>query len=131
MRRRTKYRKKDVTNLFEAIKGNKYWHGKLGSKEVIYVVALTRAELPVAEGYQARATYLGKVTVSEEASPYCRRGRILALVKKRGRYIARSVITWPAFIKLMRGRADRAYELIVREEFPYFVHQRSLRRVLA
>ena len=120
---------KEVRNLVEAIKNDKYWSGRPGVKDVIYIVALTKAEIPLAQGFQARATFLGKVTVSREASPYCRRGRVLAAVKSESQYIVQSVITWPAFLRIMREKAEEAYHLLISGRFPAYLDSSDLGRI--
>jgi len=114
---------REINDLIEAIRGGKYWAGLLGSKDVIYVVALTRAKIRIARGFQARATYIDKAEVSESAAPYCKRGRILAMVKEDSHYVARSVIPWPIFLRIMRGLQDEIYNLIVSNRIPPYVNR--------
>ena len=122
---------REVRDLVAAIKNEKYWSGKPGAKDLVYVVALTRAKIPLAQGFQARATFLGRVVVSKEVSLYCRRGRMLTAVKSGSEYTVQNVITWPAFLRIMRGRSGEVYHLVVAGKFPTFVDIGDLAKILA
>jgi len=103
---------RDIEDFIAAIKFDKYCSGLPGRRDLIYVVALTKAKIPLEGGFQARATHLKRVLVSEKASPFCRWGVILAAINIGGRYVANTVLTWPAFLKIMRGKAEEAHQLL-------------------
>ncbi|MDW8044224.1 MAG: hypothetical protein RMJ31_00395 [Nitrososphaerota archaeon] len=120
---------RDVMDLVNAIDGDKYWYVYPKFKDAIYVVALSRAKIPLAKGFQARATYVGKISVDARASRFCRRGRVLIAIREGSKFRAVSVVTWPAFIKLMRERAERVYDLLIRGGLPPFIGLKQISRL--
>ncbi|MCP8305466.1 MAG: hypothetical protein H3Z50_08405 [archaeon] len=122
--------RKEIEDLIEAIKGDKYWSVCPEHKDAIYVVALTRAKIPKAGGFQAKATYLKKVTVSPEAANFSRRGRVLLAVKDGSNYIGKSVITWSAFLRLMNESPDLIYKLVVEGKIPPFVNNKNVSAII-
>ena len=117
---------KEIKNLIEAIKGDKYWRVFPNHRDAIYVVALSRAKIPLLNGYQAKATYLKKVIVSPQSAIFSRKGRILLTFKKGSNYKAKCVITWPAFLKLMNEDPGSIYEKFSKGKFPPFVNSKNL-----
>jgi len=118
---------KEIRDLVEAIRGDKYWLVQPGKKDALYVVALTRAQIPLAEGYQARATYVGAVSVTSEAAPYCRRGRVIAVARHVARFIGTSVILWPEFLQLIRLDSALVYHALLHNQLPAFINRRIMK----
>ncbi|MEM2210222.1 MAG: hypothetical protein QXW83_04640 [Nitrososphaerales archaeon] len=117
---------REIMNLIEAINGNKYWYVYPRCKDAIYVVALSRAKIPLAKGFQAKATYVRKIKVDEKASRFCKRGRVLIAIKEGSKFKAVSVVTWPAFLKLMHKNPERIYQLLTNDNLPPFIGLKQL-----
>jgi len=117
---------REVEDLIAAIKGDKYWSGLPGRRDLIYIVALTKAKIPVEGGFQAKATHLKRVVVSKRASRFCRRGVILAALKTDGCYKVNTVLSWPAFLKVMRGKAEEVYRLLSNPAAPPYLDVREI-----
>ncbi len=122
--------RKEIEDLIEAIKGDKYWSVHPEHKDAIYVVALTRAKIPKVGGFQADATYLKKVTISPEAANFSRRGRVLLAVKYGPNYIGKSVITWSAFLRLMNKNPDPIYKLVIEGKIPFFINNKNVSAII-
>lgn len=122
--------RKEVEDLVEAIKGNKYWLVSPGHKDAIYTVALTRADIPKAEGFQAEATHLKKVIVVSEAAKFSKKGRVLMAIKSNSDYIAKNVILWSAFLRIMDENPDVIYKMFMEGEIPPFVNDRNVSTVI-
>jgi hypothetical protein len=120
---------RDIQNLVEAIKNNKFWPLKAGNKDEIYVIALTRALIPSELGFLSKVTYLNQVEVSNSAAPYCRKGRIIIVVKKDSRYQGVSILPWTVFLKIFRNNPDLPKKLLNRESLPPFIGSKDLPRL--
>ncbi len=116
---------KDIENLIEAIKGDKYWNVSPNHNDMIYVVALTRAKIPKSDGFQAKVTFLKKVTISYEVANFSRKGRVVIVVKNGSNYIGKSVITWPAFLRLMNENSNLIYKLVVEGKIPPCINNKN------
>lgn len=121
----------EIENLVSAIINDKYWKVHPKVNDVFYVVALTRAKYPCDDGFKARATAINNVIVSHKASKFCRRGRILIVKRVNGKFISKTVIDWPAFIKIMRLNEDLIYNLLIENENPpVFLNKRILLKLI-
>jgi hypothetical protein len=116
-----------IKDLSEAIRADKYWSLSPGRRDAFYVIALTRAQIPVGDGYQARVTHLDRVVVSRDAAKFCRKGRILMVELKGRRPIAKSVVSWAAFVRLMREDSEQIYFLFKGDKIPPFIGLKELR----
>ncbi len=114
----------------EAIRGDKYWFVHPGKRDALYVVALTRAKIPAVQGYRARGTHLGFVSLTSEAAPYCRRGRIIAVTRLGPRFAGRCVIPWPEFLKLIKFDSATIYRALLENQLPPFINRRALTGLL-
>ena len=106
--------RKAVEDLVNAVRDGKYWNALPNSKDALYVVALTRARIKAKGGKVVRVTHFGKVLVDESIARFCSRGKVLLLVRENAHYVARYVITWPAFLNVMRGDPERFYNELIR-----------------
>jgi hypothetical protein len=121
--------KRDIEDLVAAIRGNKYWNIHPGFRDVIYVVALTKAEIASKQGLLARATHVGQIRVVEAAAKYCSKGRVLVAIKEGSGFEAVSVITWPAFIRFIRLDSSRIYEDLLSGQLPPFIGERYVAEI--
>lgn len=122
--------RKEIQDLIEAIKCDKYWLVCPNYKNAIYVVALTRANIPEEKGFQARATHLNRVIVVPEAARFSRKGRVLMVIKLGSNYIAKSVILWPAFLRLIKENSNMIYEHLIEGKIPPFVNNKNVKVIL-
>ena len=122
--------RKEVEDLIEAIKGDKYWLVSPNHKDAIYVVALTKANIPKAMGFQAKATHLKRVVVVPEASRFSRKGRVLMVIKLDSDYIAKSVTSWSAFLRLMNENPDSIYNMLMEGKIPPFVNNKNISAIV-
>lgn len=104
---------KEIEDLVNAIREDKYWNALPNYKDALYVVALTRARIRVNKANVARVTHFGKILVDQSIAKFCSRGKILLVVKDNSHYRARYVITWPAFLNIMRGNSELFYNALV------------------
>lgn len=64
------------------------------------------------------------------AAKYCRRGRVLLVLRESNTNFGLSVIPWPIFRRLMRLDTARIHRLAVTRRFPPFLGNREYRRLL-
>lgn len=93
-------------------------------------MALTRAQIRTARGLQARATAVGKVVVSAKAAKFCRRGRVILVLRVGPTNYGVSVILWPTFRRLMKLDTAKLYSLVTVGKFPPFLGNREYRELL-
>lgn len=115
--------RREISDLVRAIKGDKYWKVISKGGDAIYIIALTRARYPEGGAFRARATHLGSVLVEPRAARYCRKGRVLIVV----RGVARHVLTWPAFLRLIKLDPDRVLLTVMGGGIPPFLNLRALK----
>ncbi|MCP8322518.1 MAG: hypothetical protein H3Z52_16500 [archaeon] len=122
--------RKEVEDLIEAIKGDKYWLVYPNHKDAIYIVALTKADIPNAKGFQAKATHLKKIIVVPKAAKFSKKGRVLMAIKFDSDYIAKSVISWSAFLRLMNENPDTIYKMFMEGKIPPFVNNKNVSAIV-
>ncbi|MCP8322319.1 MAG: hypothetical protein H3Z52_15485 [archaeon] len=122
--------RKEVEDLIEAIKGDKYWLVSPNHKDAIYVVALTKANIPRTKGFQAKATHLKKIVVVPEAARFSRKGRVIMAIKLDSDYIAKSVVSWSAFLRLMDENPDAIYNMLIEGKIPPFVNNNNISAIV-
>lgn len=106
---------KEIMDLVYAIKENKYWNVLPNEKDAIYVVALTRARIKANSDNIVRVTHLDKILVDRSIAKLCSRGKVLLAFKENSHYKAHYVITWPAFLNIMRTDPEAFYRSLIRE----------------
>lgn len=116
--------------MIEAIKWDKYWLVCPNYKNAIYVVALTRANIPKENGFQAKATYLKRVIVVPEAARFSRKGRILMTIKLGSNYVAKSVILWSAFLRLINEDPNLIYNMLTEGKIPPFINNKNIKAII-
>lgn len=104
---------KEIEDLVNAIKEDKYWNALPNYKDALYVVALTRARIRVNKANVVKVTHFGKILVDQDIAKFCSRGKILLVVRDNSHYRARYVITWPAFLNIMRGNSELFYNALI------------------
>lgn len=94
--------RRETEDLLNAVKHDKYWKVNLENKDLIFVVALSRAKIKSRRGMYVKATYVKRVEVVKDAAKFCRKWRVLLIDRKR--MLAVSVLTWKAFNKIFSKR---------------------------
>jgi len=122
--------RKEIEDLVEAIKGDKYWLVSPNYKDAIYTVALTKANIPKANGFQAKATHLKRVIVEFNASKFSKRGRVLMAIKSGSDYVVKSVISWSAFLRIMNENPDAICKMLIEGKMPPFVNNRNFSAIV-
>lgn len=121
-------RRREREDLITAVKGNKYWKATSSNKDFIYVIALTRARVRTNEGFRARVTFLREAIMPRDVAKFCRRYRVL-LVNRRTS-IASCVITWKAFLRIIRNYSEDIYRMLtVDGGLPPYINIRVLNEV--
>ncbi|GBC75125.1 hypothetical protein HRbin06_00439 [archaeon HR06] len=119
---------KVVKDLVEAIKGDKYWKAK--TKDYLFLVALSRARIPYKGYYIAKATHFKRVLLRDTVAKYCRRGRILMAKKNKELIIAEKVLSWEAFVKLMKKDNKEFLEGLILNSNFQFIGKRELAHLI-
>ena len=104
---------KDIEDLVNAIKEDKYWNALPNYKDALYVIALTRARIKVNKANVVKVTHFGKILVDQSIAKFCSRSKILLVMKDNSHYRARYVITWPAFLNIMRSDSESFYNALI------------------
>ncbi|HLE34298.1 MAG TPA: hypothetical protein VI698_00245 [Nitrososphaerales archaeon] len=105
--------KKDIEDLVNAIKEGKYWNALPNYKDALYVIALTRARIKVNKANVVKVTHFGKILVDQSIAKFCSRSKVLLVMKDNSHYRARYVITWPAFLNIMRSDSESFYNALI------------------
>lgn len=104
---------KEIMDLVNAIKENKYWNVLPNVKDAVYVVALTRARIKINKDNVVRVTHFGKIIVDGEIAKFCSRGKVLLAVRESSHFKGKYVITWPAFLNIMRTNPEAFYNSLM------------------
>lgn len=93
---------REIDDLAEAIKSNKFWYALPSNKQFIFVVALSRARIKKGSFYLAKATYLKQIYIPQEIKEYVRKFMIVLVERetKKGKV----VMSWKTFLSLMRSK---------------------------
>ena len=120
----------EIENLVSAIISSKYWKVHFEKRNVLYVVALTKAKIPFKDGFKAKSTAPKTVVVSYKAARFCKRGRIL-IVKDRGEdFISETVVEWLVFLKLIRQDQNLIYQFFIEyPDPPPFLNSRIFKKI--
>jgi len=103
---------KEIMDLVNAIKENKYWNVLSNNKDLVYVIALNRAQIKVNAQNVVRVTYFGKISVDRDIARYCSRGKVVLALRENSNFNGRYVITWPAFLNIMRNDPELFYQAL-------------------
>jgi hypothetical protein len=122
--------RKEIEDLVEAIKGDKYWLVSPNYRDAIYTVALTKANIPKANGFQTKATHLKRVIVEFDAAEFSKKGRVLMAIKSGSDYIVKSVILWSAFLRIVNENPDAIYRMLIEGKMPPFVNNRNVSAIV-
>ena len=122
---------KEIEDLVNAIKEDKYWNALPNYKDALYVVALTRARIKVNKANVVKVTHFGKILVDQSIAKFCSRGKILLVVRDNSHYRARFVITWPAFLNIMRGDSESFYNALIRNNTKELVGVKQAKEMMA
>jgi hypothetical protein len=104
---------KEIEDLVNAIREDKYWNALPNYKDALYVIALTRARIKVNKANVVKVTHFGKILVDQSIAKFCSRSKILLVMKDNSHYRARYVITWPAFLNIMRSDSESFYNALI------------------
>jgi hypothetical protein len=121
---------KEIMDLVNAIKENKYWNVLPSEKDAVYVVALTRARIRVNKDNVVRVTHFGKILVDGEIAKFCSRGKVLLAVKENSHFKGRYIITWPAFLNIMRTDAELFYRTLTKEDVKELIGVKKAKEIL-
>jgi len=122
---------KEIEDLVNAIKEDKYWNALPNYKDALYVVALTRARIKVNKANVVRVTHFGKILADQGIAKFCSRGKILLVVKDNSHYRAKYVITWPAFLNIMRGNSELFYNALIRSNTKELIGVKQTKEMMA
>ena len=122
---------KDIEDLVNAIREDKYWNALPNYKDALYVVALTRARIKVNKANVVKVTYFGKMLVDQEIAKFCSRGKILLVVRDNSHYRGKYVITWPAFLNVMRGNSESFYNSLIHSDMKELIGVKQAKEMMA
>lgn len=122
---------KEIEDLVNAIKEDKYWNALPNYKDALYVVALTRARIRVNKANVVKVTHFGKILVDQGIAKFCSRGKILLAVRSNSHYRARYVITWPAFLNIMRGNSELFYNALISSNTKELIGVKQAKEMMA
>lgn len=93
---------REINDLVEAIKNNKFWYALPSNKNFIFVVALSGARIKKGNFYLAKATYLKQIYIPKEIKEFVRRFMIVLVERetKKGKV----VMSWKTFLYLMSSK---------------------------
>ena len=122
---------KEIEDLVNAIREDKYWNALPNYKDALYVVALTRARIRVNKANVVKVTHFGKILVDQGIAKFCSRGKILLVVRDNSHYRARYVITWPAFLNIMRGNSESFYNALISSNTKELIGVKQAKEMMA
>jgi hypothetical protein len=122
---------KEIEDLVNAVKEDKYWNALPNYKDSLYVVALTRARIKANKANVVKVTHFGKILVDQDIAKFCSRGKILLLVRNDSRYRAKYVITWPAFLNIMRGNSESFYSALINSNTRELIGVKQAKEMMA
>lgn len=123
--------KKEIEDLVSAIRGDKYWNAFPNSRDALYVLALTRARIRASnKNNVVKVTHLGKILVQQDVARFCSRGKVLLVVKENSHYRARYVITWPAFVNIMRSNSELFYQALIGSETTELIGVKKAKEIM-
>jgi len=93
---------REISDLAEAIKNDKFWYALPGNKQFIFVVALSRARIKNGNFYLAKATYLKQIYIPKEIKEFVRRFMVILVERETRR--GKVVMSWKTFLSLMRSK---------------------------
>ena len=120
---------REISDLRAAIRSDKFWKA-LPQGKGIYVVALTRARIPTAQGFQARVTHFGRLVIHPFAAPRCRKGMVVLVIRRSGGFVGTSVIRWSAFRRLMRIEGNLLERLVRFDSFPRYIGLQEVKELI-
>ncbi|MEM2344083.1 MAG: hypothetical protein QXI73_02035 [Thermoproteota archaeon] len=121
--------RREAEDILNAVKHDKYWKVDMENKDLIFVVALSRARVESRRGMYAKATYVKRVEVVKEAARFCRKWRVL-LVDRR-RMLAVSVLTWKTFNKIFsKGIGPLLSFMFSHDVLPPYINKYVLSKML-
>jgi hypothetical protein len=118
-------------DLVNAIKKNKYWNVLPKEKDVVYVVALTRARIKINNDNIVRVTHFGKILVDREIAKFCSRGKILLAMRENSHFRGKYVITWPAFLNIMRTDPELFYHSLITKDVKELVGVKQAKEIMS
>jgi hypothetical protein len=121
---------KEITDLVNAIKENKYWNVLPNDKNAVYVVVLTRARIKANKDNVVRVTYFGKILVDREIAKFCSRGKVLLAVRENSHFKGQYVITWPAFLNIMRTNAELFYQELIKKDVKMLIGVKQAKEIM-
>ena len=121
---------REIMDLVNAIKENKYWNVLPNEKNSVYVVALTRARIKVNQDNVVRVTHFGKILVDREIAKFCSRGKVLLAVRENSHFKGKYIITWPAFLNIMRTNPALFYHSLIKNDIKELIGVRQAKEIM-
>ncbi|MEM1514721.1 MAG: hypothetical protein QXH24_01505 [Candidatus Bathyarchaeia archaeon] len=123
--------RREIYDLVSAILSSKYWKVHSNMNDAYYAVALTRALIPYINGFKVKSTVPGIVIVYPMVAQFCRRGRVLVAKRRNDIFVSKTIIDWPAFLKVIKMDKNLVYRRLVEEPNPpAFLSRRNLKILL-
>jgi hypothetical protein len=122
---------KEIEDLVNAVREDKYWNALPNYKDSLYVVSLTRARIKANKANVVKVTHFGKILVDQDIAKFCSRGKILLLVRNESHYRAKYVITWPAFLNIMRGNSESFYNTLINSNTRELIGVKQAKEMMA
>lgn len=120
-------KRRELENLIEAIKHNKYWRVQPRDNRFFYAVILSRARTPSSRGRLVRVTGFGQLTALGAVAAFCRRYRVGVVDSKEG--IVLAVLTWRAFSWAMRNCQSEIYLRLVTGSLPAYINIKGIKEI--
>lgn len=117
-------------DLVNAVKENKYWNVLPDEKDAVYVVALTRARIKVNKDNVVRVTHFGKILVDREIAKFCSRGKVLLAVRENSHFRGKYIITWPAFLNIMRTDPELFYNSLMEKDVKELIGVKRAKEIM-
>ncbi len=117
---------RDVYNITNAMKADKYWKVSETDKRYYYVLILSRGRTPSFKGRFVKVTGFKNVEADDRIAWFCRRYRVGIIDSKGNRLIC--VLTWSAFKELMHS-GDKILELIENGTLPQYINEEAAEEI--
>ncbi len=119
---------KDVYNITNAIKADKYWKISEKDRQYYYAVILSRGRTPSFKGRFVKVTGFKSVEADDRVAWFCRKYRVGVVDSKENKLIC--VLTWTAFKKMMH-KGDKILELIESKALPPYINDETAEKIIS
>ncbi|MDP8023670.1 MAG: hypothetical protein ACP5LF_03860 [Nitrososphaeria archaeon] len=119
---------KDVYNITNAIKADKYWKISENDRRYYYAVILSRGRTPSFKGRFVKVTGFKAVEADDRVAWFCRKYRVGIVDAREKKLIC--VLTWTAFKKLMH-EGDRILKLVLDSKLPPYINEKIAEKLIS